>query len=58
MIDVVLYNNERCIREMSKKWNVPVTELLDKSLEDAIKEKGYATKSEFIRNAVRKEIIS
>jgi metal-responsive CopG/Arc/MetJ family transcriptional regulator len=37
-------------------WNVPVPKSLDEALEAAIKEKGYRTKTEFIRGVVRREI--
>ena len=36
-----------------KRWNIPVPEHLDKLLTEYISEDAYATKSEFIRTAVR-----
>ena len=36
-----------------KRWNVPVSDHLDKQLEDYIEKDAYNTKSEFIRTAVR-----
>ena len=35
------------------KWSVPVTEHLNKQLEDYIEKDDFKTKSEFIRTAVR-----
>lgn len=37
----------------TKRWNVPVTDHLDKLLEDYIACDAFKTKSEFIRTAVR-----
>lgn len=37
-------------------WNVPVNRMLNKALEDAIKLAGYRTKTEFIREAVRRRL--
>lgn len=36
-----------------KRWNIPVSEHLDKQLEDYIEKDAYKTKSEFVRTAVR-----
>jgi len=35
-------------------WNIPVPQMLDEALELAVKEKTYATKSDFVRDAVRR----
>ena len=37
-------------------WNVPVNIPLNKALEEAIKLAGYRTKTEFIRDAVRRRL--
>ena len=37
-------------------WNVPVNRILNKSLEEAIKLAGYRTKTEFIRDAIRRRL--
>ena len=37
-------------------WNVPVNRILNKALEEAIKLAGYRTKTEFIRDAVRRRL--
>ena len=42
--------------EDMRYWNVPVPKSLDEALEAAIKEKGYRTKTEFIRGVVRREL--
>ena len=36
-----------------KRWNIPVTDHLDKQLEEYIEEDAFSTKSEFVRTAVR-----
>jgi len=36
-----------------KRWNIPVTEHLDKQLTEYIDKDAFKTKSEFIRTAVR-----
>ncbi len=36
-----------------KRWNIPVPEHLDKLLEDYIEADSFASKSEFVRAAVR-----
>jgi len=36
-----------------KRWNIPVTEHLDKQLTEYIDKDAFKTKSEFIRAAVR-----
>jgi len=38
---------------MSKRWNIPVPEHLDRQLETYIAKDAFKTKSEFIRTAVR-----
>lgn len=35
-------------------WNIPVSKSLDDGLEEAVKKGGYASKSEFVRDAVRR----
>jgi len=37
-------------------WSVPVNRLLNKALEEAIEKAGYRTKTEFIRDAVRRRL--
>jgi Arc/MetJ-type ribon-helix-helix transcriptional regulator len=37
-------------------WNVPVPKPLDEALEEAIKRNWHRTKTEFIREVVRKEL--
>ena len=37
-------------------WNIPVSRLLNDALEEAIKLAGYRTKTEFIRDAVRRRL--
>ena len=37
-------------------WNIPVSRLINKALEEAIKLAGYRTKTEFIRDAVRRRL--
>jgi len=37
-------------------WNIPVSRLLNKALEEAIRLAGYRTKTEFIRDAVRRRL--
>lgn len=37
-------------------WNVPVNRMLNKALEEAIEKAGYRTKTEFIRDAVRRRL--
>jgi len=37
-------------------WNIPVSRLLNDALEEAIKLAGYRTKTEFIRDAVRRRV--
>jgi Arc/MetJ-type ribon-helix-helix transcriptional regulator len=36
-----------------KRWNIPVTDHLDKQLVEYIEKDAFSTKSEFIRTAVR-----
>lgn len=37
-------------------WSVPVNISLNKALEEAIEKAGYRTKTEFIRDAVRRRL--
>jgi len=37
-------------------WNVPVNRPLNDALEEAIEKAGYRTKTEFIRDAVRRRL--
>lgn len=43
---------------MEKKifWNIPVPKPLDEAVEEAVATDMYASKSEFVRDAVRKEL--
>ncbi len=43
---------------MEKKifWNIPVPKPLDEAVEDAVATDMHASKSEFVRDAVRKEL--
>ena len=36
-----------------RRWNIPVTDHLNKQLENYIEQDAFSTKSEFIRTAVR-----
>jgi Arc/MetJ-type ribon-helix-helix transcriptional regulator len=38
-------------------WNIPVPKALDTALEVAVKEQTYSTKSDLIREAVRRRLI-
>lgn len=38
-------------------WNIPVPKILNKALEDAIKCDWHRTKTEFIRELVRRELL-
>ena len=40
----------------STRWNIPVSELLDATLEMAVELDGLASKSELVRISVRKEL--
>lgn len=42
--------------EETRYWNIPVPKSLDEALEAALKQKGYRTKTEFIRGVVRREL--
>jgi Arc/MetJ-type ribon-helix-helix transcriptional regulator len=37
-------------------WNIPVPELLDNSLEKAVRQKTYVSKADFVRDAVRHKL--
>lgn len=39
-----------------KFWNIPVTETLDKALEQAISVDSHSSKAEFVRDAVRRRL--
>jgi hypothetical protein len=49
-------------RELSKKrekntnWNIPVTKVLDEAVEEAVKRDTHSTKSDFVRDAVRRRL--
>jgi Arc/MetJ-type ribon-helix-helix transcriptional regulator len=38
-------------------WNIPVPQALDTALEVAVKEQVYSTKSEIVREAVRRRLV-
>jgi Arc/MetJ-type ribon-helix-helix transcriptional regulator len=38
-------------------WNIPVPKALDTALEVAVKEQVYSTKSDLVREAVRRRLI-
>jgi Arc/MetJ-type ribon-helix-helix transcriptional regulator len=38
-------------------WNIPVPRALDIALETAVKEQAYSTKSDLVREAVRRRLI-
>ncbi|MEM0008343.1 MAG: ribbon-helix-helix domain-containing protein [Candidatus Bathyarchaeia archaeon] len=38
------------------KWSIPVPKALDEALEEAIKKDTHASKSDFIRDAVRRRL--
>ena len=44
---------EKDLSKYCKRWNIPVPDHLDELLADYIAKDAYATKSEFIRTAVR-----
>ena len=37
-------------------WNVPVPRVLDEALEEAVRRDTHSTKSDFIRDAVRRKL--
>jgi hypothetical protein len=47
-----------CLTERSDKtkWCIPVTNALDLAVEKAVAEDSHITKSEFVRDAVRKQL--
>jgi Arc/MetJ-type ribon-helix-helix transcriptional regulator len=44
-------------RKDKTKWCIPVTNSLDKALEQAVIRDSHISKSEFVRDAVRKELV-
>lgn len=43
--------------QLSRQWNIKVSDKLDDKLNDAVSDSEFASKSEFIRDAVRKHIL-
>ena len=43
-------------RQDKTKWCIPVTNALDIAVEDAVAKDSHITKSEFVRDAVRKQL--
>ena len=43
-------------RKDMKYWNIPVTSTLDDALEEAVRKDTHSTKSDFIRDAVRRKL--
>ena len=39
-------------------WNIPVTKTFNELVEKAVKEIGYVSKSEFVRDSVRKMLVN
>lgn len=39
-----------------KFWNIPVTETLDKALEQAVSVDSHSSKAEFVRDTVRRRL--
>jgi Arc/MetJ-type ribon-helix-helix transcriptional regulator len=39
-----------------KRWNIPVPKALDEALEQAVKKDTHSTKSDFVRDAVRRRL--
>ena len=39
-----------------KRWNIPISDVLDNALEQAIQLDTHSTKSEFVRDAVRRKL--
>jgi len=37
-------------------WNIPVPKLLDDALEEAVRNQTYVSKSDFVRDAVRRRL--
>jgi Arc/MetJ-type ribon-helix-helix transcriptional regulator len=40
----------------SKRWNIPVSQVLDDALELAVNLDSHSSKSEFVRDAVRRRL--
>lgn len=39
-----------------KRWNIPVPVFLDEALEEAVRRDTHSTKSDFVRDAVRRRL--
>jgi len=39
-----------------KRWNIPVPVVLDEALEEAVRKDTHSTKSDFVRDAVRRRL--
>ena len=37
-------------------WNIPVSKVLDEALEEAVRKDTHSTKSDFVRDAVRRRL--
>lgn len=40
----------------TKRWNIPVPVVLDEALEEAIRKDTHSTKSDFVRDVVRRRL--
>lgn len=43
-------------KKMSTRWNIPVPKVLDDALEEAVRRDMHSTKSDFVRDAVRRRL--
>jgi hypothetical protein len=50
--------NKKCIQKKEKHpfWNIPVSKVLDDAVEEAVRRDMHSTKSDFIRDAVRRKL--
>jgi Arc/MetJ-type ribon-helix-helix transcriptional regulator len=42
--------------QKNTSWNIPVPRVLDEALEEAVKRDTHSTKSDFVRDAVRRRL--
>ena len=43
-------------RQKNTNWNIPVPKVLDEALEEAVRLDTHSTKSDFVRDAVRRRL--
>lgn len=43
-------------KKRSTRWNIPVPKVLDEALEEAVRRDTHSTKSDFVRDAVRRRL--